>query len=263
MYLAYFDESGDEGFPKFSSEIFVLSSLYMHFQNWKGNFDKLISIRKSLKEQYGLPVRTELKIKQLLLNKHPFDKFRFDMVTKKAMIDCFVKGIAQLDIDAVNVVINKRKVKDTNYIILDRAINYNIQRIENDLHEKDPAHKFMIITDEGRVGKMRKTTRRIQKINFIPSKFGTTPYRKEIEKLIEDPLPKKSQESYFVQTVDTIAWLVFMYVLKIILKAKWANRLEASLTIQEVQGWLEILKQGDVLNLKASPNDYGIVIYPK
>ena len=28
MYIAYFDETGDDGFPTYSSELFVLTSIY-------------------------------------------------------------------------------------------------------------------------------------------------------------------------------------------------------------------------------------------
>ncbi|WP_204279881.1 hypothetical protein, partial [Serratia marcescens] len=71
------------------------------------------------------------------------------------------------------------------YDVLKNALTYNVQRIENDLNI-NPDNRFMIITDEGRVSKMRSTTRQIQKINFIPSMFNYDTYRKEIEKLIED-----------------------------------------------------------------------------
>ena len=60
---------------------------------------------------------------------------------------------------------------------------------------------------------MRKVTRKIQRINYIPSKYSGS-YRKEIEKLIEDPMPKNSNESYFVQIADTIAYIIYLYSLK-------------------------------------------------
>lgn len=53
----------------------------------------------------------------------------------------------------------------------------------------------MIISDEGRVSKMRDTARMLQRINYIPSQFNYASYQKEIKTLIEDPLPKNSKES--------------------------------------------------------------------
>ena len=146
--------------------------------------------------------------------------------------------------------------------MLDKALTYNIQRIENDLNKKDSANKFLIITDEGRVGKMRRVTRRIQRINFIPSQiYPRTAYRKEIEGLIEDPLPKSSDESYFIQLADAISYIIFLYALKNYNNSKWANRILNKLRFSDVIKLLDIIT--DKLNIKASKKDpYGVVHYP-
>jgi len=262
VYIAYFDESGDDGYPG-SSQIFVLTSVYMHFQTWKENYNRLTAFRAALKEHAGFPVNLEFKAKNLMLNKRPYRRFGWELGKRKLILDRFIDIYTALQMSAINVVINKRNLKDSTYGILDRALNYNIQRIENDLHERDPIHKFMIITDEGRIGKMRKTTRKIQRINFIPSIFDGRPYRKEIEKLIEDPLPKDSRESYFIQTADTIAWLIYLFYLKRFIGGKWRTRLENILTVEEVEQWLDLLSDKGILNLKASKEKHGIVHYAK
>ena len=175
----------------------------------------------------------------------------------------FFELLASLDLKIINVVINKDNIDALEYNVLDRALTYNIQRIENDLKSTDPAHRFLLITDEGRLSKMVKTTRKIQKINFIPSKYNNGSYRNEIEKMIEDPLPKKSSESFFIQLADMVSYVVFLYCNRRYSKInRWANRV------------MEILDYGDeiklldriisVLNTKASSDDkFGVVVYPK
>ena len=37
-----------------------------------------------------------------------------------------------MDLKIVNVIIDKKKFKDNNYHVLENALKYNIQRIEND-----------------------------------------------------------------------------------------------------------------------------------
>jgi hypothetical protein len=93
-----------------------------------------------------------------------------------------------------------------------RQEGFSVQRIENDLrHTGTDESRFIVITDPGRVGKMRKTTRKVQRINYIPSRFGPYSYRREIERMIEDPLPKDSRESYFIQSADLITYLVYLH----------------------------------------------------
>jgi hypothetical protein len=153
---------------------------------------------------------------------------------------------------------NREMKKDID--ILDTALTYSVQRIENDL-AADPQNRFEIITDWGRVGKMRKTTRRVQKINFIPSKFGPNPRRQEIQKLIEDPLPKDSGESYFIQLADLAACVVSFYTVVTQKVGKFPKRMPKAIDDKRVYAWMEMLKPA--LNLKAAGDDkYGVKFHP-
>jgi len=261
MYLAYFDESGDDGIQESSSPIFVQTSFYMHHQRWQENYQKIREFRKELKKKHKFPIKLEMKLRRFLLNKRPYRTLNLSDDVRKEITIEYIDMLTTLTVKTVNVVINKEKADD-NYLVLENALKYNVQRIENDLEQKDPTHKFIIITDEGRIGKMRRITRQIQRINFIPSILRPEPYRKEIDNLVEDPLPKKSHESYFIQNADVIATIVSLYFLKTYTKREWHNRLENILSLEEVRGWMDALKP--ILNLKASKSDkYGIVHYPK
>jgi len=207
MFVAYYDESGDDGFPNYSSPIFVLSALYLYYLNWKEIYEEIYLFRKQLTKDFGLPVKTEFHTKYFLLNKSPYREMNISDSDRILIMDLFCELISDLDLSIVNVVINKKIISSQNYEVLDKSLTYSIQRIENDLNKIDPAKKFILITDSGRVGKMRKTTRKIQKFNYIPSKFESVSYRKEIKSLIEDPLPKDSKESYFIQISDLIAYI--------------------------------------------------------
>ena len=59
----------------------------------------------------------------------------------------------------INVMIDKRKIKRFDYKVLENALTYNIQRIENDRNGK---WNYIIITDKGRISPMRKTARGIR-----------------------------------------------------------------------------------------------------
>jgi len=260
MYLAYFDESGDDGYPKYSSELFVLTSAYLHHQKWQEIYNSIKDFRKQLKQDFGIPIKLEFKAREFILNKNPYRDLNISDGDRKKILNLTAEFLGSLDIKFINVVINKKKIPGQIYPVLENAVKFNIQRIENDL-TVDPLNKFLIITDEGRVGKMRHTTRKIQRINIIPSKFIGR-YRKEIKLMIEDPLPKKSQESYFIQMCDFVAFIVYLYGVKNFSCGNWAGRLSAILSETEFKEIIDKIKPA--LNLKAtSSNEYGIVCYPK
>ena len=262
MYIAYYDETGDDGYPKYSSPLFVLTAIYTHYLNWEEAYKCIQNFRRQLKIDFNFPVKTELHAKYFLLNKNPYRKLNLSEDDRILIIDLYCKLIAELDIKIINVLINKKKLTIPKYSVLDKALTYSVQRIENDLRKIDPSKKFMIITDPGREGKMRKTTRRIQRINFIPSKFNPESYRQEIKSLIEDPLPKESKESYFIQLADLVSYVIYLYGIKDILEEEFPSRMPSEVDITKVKNWLDIMKES--FNLQASgDNEYGIVVSPK
>lgn len=262
MYISYFDESGDDGYPNYSSELFVLTSIYFHNSVWQENYSNLQKLRKFLSDKYDLPTKQEFHTKEFLTDKDPYHG-KYTPKQRKEILTWYCKAIAKLDLKIISVVIDKKKINRPQYDVLKNALTYNVQRIENDLNEKTPAEKFLIITDEGRVAKMRSTTRAIQKINYIPSKYSYDIYRKEIKNLIEDPLPKKSSESYFIQLADTCSFLISLYAKRNTCKEKvdWGKRILNVLQYGDEVELLNIIKPR--LNKRANrKNPYGIVCYP-
>lgn len=263
MRIVYYDESGDDGYPKYSSELFVLSAVYMPYLAWQSNFDALHSFRRRLKKKYGLPVRTEFHTRQFLVNKKPYRALSIPENDRLDIIELYCRELAQLDLRVINVCINKTRITSRTYAVLDWALKFSVQRIENDLrHTGTDESRFIVITDPGRVGKMRKTTRKVQRINYIPSKFGPYSYRREIERLIEDPLPKDSRESYFIQSADLITYLVYLHTHFQKGVSTIHGRTPAGVDKRRVVDWLEALKP--CLNLAAAAGDpYGIYYHPK
>jgi len=110
-----------------------------------------------------------------------------------------------------------------------------------------------------------KIVRQVQKVNFIKSKFpGSSGQNLPIYHLVEDPLPKDSSESHFIQISDLACQLVSLYVKRNICVPQigWAKRARKVLAPGDEVLLLDIIKVK--LNLEASPNDpYGVVYYPK
>jgi len=262
MKICYYDESGDDGFPSYSSPLFVLTAIYFDHLRWKPIQQQIVEMRRALQQNFGLPVKMELHTKQFLLDKDPYRSLGINKNSRLDLVTSVCRFIGSLNLRIVNVLINKPAIKSSNYDVLNTALKYSIQRVENDLDPaNNPDARFMIITDEGRVGKMRKTTRAVQRINYIPSQFGPVPIRKEIQSLIEDPLPKDSKESYFIQLADLISYVIYLYGIRKLKVGDFPNRIKTHLTDRQLKEWLELLRPS--LNLDAAPdNPYGVKIHP-
>jgi hypothetical protein len=260
MHLAYYDESGDDGHPSTSTDLFVLSAVYLHHQDWKETFQRIRDFRRGIAKTHGLPFSLEFHTREFLLNKKPYRGLALSPDRRREILELFCHLTGNLTLRIIKVVINKKAIKWAGYPVLENAFTYSIQRIENDL--KQAGARFLIITDEGRVGKMRQTARRIQRFNPIPSKFGAEAYRKEIENLVEDPLPKNSKESYFTQLADMISYVVSLHQRAELELGPFPGRLAGVIDFAGVQTCLDLIKPS--LNLKAAPaHTYGIVCYPK
>jgi len=252
MKLCYYDESGDDGYPSFSSPLFVLTAIYLDHLHWRGVHDQIVELRRKLKADFGLPVKMELHSKQFLLDKDPYRNLGIAKSDKLELISSVCELIGSLDVRIINILINKPVIKSPDYDVLNTALKYSVQRVENDFDPKNnPDIRFMITTDEGRVGKMRNTTRAIQRINYIPSQYGTGLIRKEIQSLIEDPLPKDSKESYFKQLADLVAYIIYLYGIRKLRIGEFPNRLKTYLTDEQLKRWLNLLKPS--FNLEAAP----------
>jgi hypothetical protein len=263
MFLAYFDESGDDGYPVYSSELFVLTSLYIHHSQWKVNYKRIHQFRRQLKIDFSFPVKQEFHTKEFITDKDPYHG-KYTAAQRKEILFRFFQLLPSLDVRIISVAIDKKKIRRPEYDVMENALTYNVQRIENDLNYMGADAKFIIITDEGRVSKMRQTTRAIQQFNFIPSMYSQSSYRKEIKNLIEDPLPKASSESYFIQIADMLSFVISLYVKQNLCTPKldWGKRIRSVLNYGDDLTLLNIVKSK--LNTKASrSNEFGIVYYPK
>jgi hypothetical protein len=105
MYSSYFDESGDDGYPKYSSELFVLCSMYMHETFWKDNYQRIYEFRKSLKTEYGFPIKEEFHTKEFITNKNPYHG-KYETEKRRRILKLFCQLIANLNVKCVITVID-------------------------------------------------------------------------------------------------------------------------------------------------------------
>lgn len=260
MHLVYYDESGDDGFPAQASPLFVLSAVYCPALDWRESFEFIAGFKRQLAKDFNFPVKVEIHTRELLLNKKPYAPLRLTGAERTEIVGRFCQVAAQLSLRAITTAVVKPWIRNSEFPVLDRALSYSVNRIETDLRGAS-ANRFLIITDDGRVAKMRSTTRRMQKINYVPSRFGSSAYQRDIRHMIEDPLPKDSKESYFIQLADMLAFLFYAHTAHETGIAALPRRSPPELDQAFVTNCLDTLKP--ILNLKAcASHPYGLVVIP-
>lgn len=259
FYIAYFDESGDDGSNTSSSEFFVLTSLYMPSSTWREIYDLTKKFRVKLLEEYGLPVALEFHTKDFICDKKAYRKFNFSHEVRREILVKYIKFVSSLQIKIVNVVIDKTKI-DKNYRVLENALKYNIQRIENDSKGK---WTYLVISDNGRITPMRRTARAICKYNPIPSKFYKQTENKPINYLVEDIMSKDSAESYLIQHTDFVSFFTYQYYKAVKSNIKISGRTSQVIDDIFIKRTMCTFKKGGIINLSASKDEFGLVVYPK
>lgn len=258
--IVYFDESGDDGNNTKSSRNFVLTSIYMPSDKWQSNYDVVHSLRISLKENYGFPVNTEMHTKEFLADKNPYRNFGLSIEQRKEILLEFIKTIAVLDIRVVNVIIDKVIIQSEDYPVLENALTYNIQRIENDANNK---WNYLAISDEGRIKKMNRTARKIRKFNPIESMYSYSKTNQPIQNMLEDILQKDSSDSSFIQICDFISYFVYLYFDHCVKGNSLPNRAGLVIDSLFIKRTMATFAKKPIFNLDASKNSYGLVVYPK
>ena len=85
-YIAYFDETGDDGVTINSSDHFILTSLYMLQRAGSQNLKKCVILRRELKDKYGFHVSEEMHTKHFLTDKNPYREYHWSKETKQDII---------------------------------------------------------------------------------------------------------------------------------------------------------------------------------
>ena len=259
--IVYCDETGDDGLDNSPTELFVLTSLSIPSYKWQDCFDTIKTFRKRLKEQYGFYTTQEMHTKNFVQNKNPYRDYGWNDDIRRDILRQYAIMIASLDVSVINVIIDKSKIERSDYNVLENALKYNIQRIEND---SAGDWNYLIITDSGRIAPMKKTARKIRAYNPIESMYDYSKSNHPIKYMVEDIFEKDSKESYFVQLCDFISYFVFLYYRTTAKKQPLKNRISKVIDLNQIENMLNYFKDNGVFNLKANKaNPFGLVIYPK
>lgn len=214
MLLAYLDESGNTGdVEQGGSLTYTLGCVLVDSASWPDAFNELLNFRRRIRDRFGIPMRVELKASYLLRNNGPLREFGLAPDARRIIYRAHMRLLHQLAIEnqlyvkAFGIVIDKRNSVVQPDAVFELAWQTLLQRLERASHyDKQP---FMVIHDEGEDVQIRKLVRRARRYLTAGSMFGSGYLVNAAKKLIDDPVPRKSDHSYFIQLADLVAYAAF------------------------------------------------------
>lgn len=208
MLLAYADESGDTGpIDRGASLTYTVGCVLLNADTWPRAFNELIDFRRRLRSRFGLPVRAEVKATSLVGGGGAFRPLGLAPSERGLIYRAHLRTLAQIGVRAFAVVVDKRRSSITGPDLGKLAWTTLVERLERTSHYEAAA--FMLIHDEGDDALIRSVARKSRRRITAGSAFGTGYLTLAAERFIDDPVPRRSDHSYFIQMADLTAYAAF------------------------------------------------------
>jgi hypothetical protein len=117
---------------------------------------------------------------------------------------------SKIDLEVFAVVVQKEKINDRSRNPRDIAWEFLLQRLERTSSTRGTP--IVLMHDEGDTAAIRKLARKSRRIATAGSRFGTGRLNVPFSLLIDDPTPRDSAQSYFIQLADLCAYAAFRRV---------------------------------------------------
>lgn len=213
MYVAYVDESGDDGTSKKASKSYAVGCVMLDGTSWSSTFDQMIAYRRFVRDRFGIPVRAELKANYLLQNGGALRDRPLSELARFKLYRSLMRIQPKLGLTTFAVVIDKSKaVKKfaTARPVSDIAWEYLLQRLERRAHKERT--EILVVHDEGDALTIRKRARKARRAGTAGSSTGLGVLSVPFTRLLDDPVARNSQQSYFIQLADLNAYAAFRRV---------------------------------------------------
>jgi hypothetical protein len=213
VHLAYVDETGDTGplSKKGASACYGLGCVLIDINDWASTYDGLVGFRRVLRDQLGVNVRWEIKANYLIRNGGPLRKLGLTPQQRRWIYREHLRLLHPLGAEAFAIVVDKEKADVSGDACFHMAWESLIQRLERTMNARKSS--IMIIHDEGENDAIRKEARRARRFLTAGSRYGGGYMKMSFPQLIDDPVPRNSQNSYLLQMADLVAysgWRAYM-----------------------------------------------------
>jgi len=215
MYMIYVDESGDDGLRPGGTDFFVISGVIIHESYWNEIFQRFLDLRRNLSRNFAIPQRIAFHATDIVNGHGDFHHSRYGLHPHERfeIYRQIIEFLAQLqEIRVLNVVTRKRLITRPDTPVFEWSWEKFIQRLQTFLERGgsglgvDNDYGFLI-TDRTHDDQLRRLMRKLRAFNYVPSMIPGSPRRKLlVTKMLDDPTPRDSRQSYWVQMADLIAY---------------------------------------------------------
>jgi len=211
MLLAYIDESGNTGDVATGGSLtHALGCVLVDSGRWPAAFDALVDFRRRARASFGVPMRAEVKAQYLLRSSGDLRPLALAPGQRHVLYRAHLRVLTSLPARAFAVVVDKRERTLSPAKTFDLAWEGMLQRLERTSNAEDKT--FAVIHDEGEDDAIRKWVRRARRHLTAGSAFGGGSLRVDATLLVDDPVSRRSQHSYFIQVADLVAYAGFRAV---------------------------------------------------
>lgn len=208
MLLAYVDESGNTGDVASGGTLtYTLGCVLMDADLWPTAFDEVLEFRRHLRTSHGVPMRAEIKASYLLRNSGDLRQIALGPGARFVIYRAHMRILEQLPARAFAVVVDKRSASRSPADVFDLAWEGLLQRLERTSTKERST--VLLVHDEGENDAVRKWVRRARRHLTAGSAFGAGSLSHPARFLVDDPVSRRSHQSYFVQFADLVAYAAF------------------------------------------------------
>lgn len=211
MLLAYIDESGNTGDPSRGGSLtFALGCVLVDADLWPAAFDELLDFRRRIKSKFGVHMRAEIKANYLLRNSGDLRPYALGPDARHLIFRAHLRVLNDLPARAFAVVVDKR----TAFAGPDETFNLAWEGLLQRLERTSTKEKatFAVFHDEGEDDAVRRWVRKARRRLTAGSAFGSGQMSNAARLLVDDPIPRRSKQSYMIQLADLVAYSSFRAV---------------------------------------------------
>lgn len=206
MLIAYVDESGDTGHPALagSSACYSLGCVLVEVDDWPAAFEAMLAHRRRLRATFGVLLRDEIKANYLIRGSGDLARHGLSPHARHRIYRSGLMTLSHLPARAFAIVTDKQRSGYYGAACFEETWTMLLQRLERTAYyEGNKA--LMIMHDEGENDAVRKLVRKARRRLTAGSMFGGS-ITGAIARLIDDPSPRSSNHSYFIQMADLVAY---------------------------------------------------------